>query len=64
MSSIWTIALGAALSGLGTIAANSEVRNNTTYGLLKLTLHQSSYDWRFLPVDGRTFSDHGSGTCN
>jgi hypothetical protein len=51
---------GAALAGFGTTAANSEVRNNDTYGVLKLTLHQSSYNWQFIRAAGRTFTDSGS----
>ncbi|WDZ86291.1 DUF7594 domain-containing protein [Micromonospora cathayae] len=45
-------------------AANSEVRNGTTFGVLKLTLSPSSYTWQFLPVAGATFTDSGSGTCH
>jgi fibronectin type 3 domain-containing protein len=51
---------GASLSGFGTVAANSEVRNNNTWGVLKLTLHQSSYDWRFIRASGGTFTDAGT----
>jgi acid phosphatase type 7 len=43
---------------------STEVRNDDTWGVLRLELHPDRYDWRFLPVDARTFSDHGSGTCN
>ena len=43
---------------------NSEVRNNTTFGVLKLTLHPASYDWQFVPVAGSTFTDSGSGSCH
>jgi VCBS repeat-containing protein len=46
------------------IAPNSEVRDNTSYGVLKLTLHPTSYDWEFIPVPGDTFTDSGSGTCS
>ncbi len=46
-----------------TPVANSEVRNSTTYGVLKLTLHAASYDWQFIPVAGGTFTDSGAGTC-
>ena len=46
------------------IDRDSEVRNNTTYGVLKLTLRPSSYDWEFVPVAGGTFRDSGSGTCH
>jgi acid phosphatase type 7 len=48
----------------GTIRANSEVRNSDTYGVLKLTLHPSSYDWQFVPEAGKTFSDSGSASCH
>jgi fibronectin type 3 domain-containing protein len=51
---------GAAFTTLGTAAANSQVRNNTTYGVLKLTLHASSYDWQFVPITGQTFTDSGT----
>jgi len=43
---------------------NSEVRNNDTFGVLKLTLKPSSYEWKFLPEAGKTFSDEGSGSCH
>jgi hypothetical protein len=43
---------------------NSEVRNNTTFGVMKLTLHPSSYDWEFVPEAGETFTDSGSEPCH
>jgi calcineurin-like phosphoesterase family protein len=46
------------------IANGSEVRNNSTFGVLKLTLRERGYDWQFVPVRGRRFSDAGSGTCH
>jgi hypothetical protein len=46
------------------VAAHSEVRNDDTYGVLLLTLHGDSYDWRFTPVRDRTFSDSGTGACH
>ena len=39
---------------------NSQVRQNTTYGVLKMTLHPTSYDWQFVPEAGRTFTDSGT----
>ncbi|MFL5755423.1 MAG: metallophosphoesterase family protein [Chloroflexota bacterium] len=48
----------------GTIKPYSVVRNSTTYGVLKLTLHPTSYDWQFIPQAGRTFTDHGSAACD
>jgi len=43
---------------------NSEVRNGTTYGVLKFTLHPTSYDWQFVPVAGQTFTDSGTNDCH
>ena len=40
---------------------NSEVHNDYTYGVLKLTLHPKSYDWRFIPVEDEAFTDSGHG---
>jgi hypothetical protein len=48
----------------GTIRANSQVRNNIAYGILKLTLHPTGYDWQFIPIAGQTFTDSGSDTCH
>ena len=47
-----------------TVAANSEARNSTVFGILKLTLHASSYDWQFVPQAGQSYSDAGSGACH
>jgi chitodextrinase len=54
---------GDSLYSFSTPVANSVIRNNTSFGVLKLTLHASSYDWQFVPVAGATFTDSGSGTC-
>jgi hypothetical protein len=45
-------------------AANSEARNDATFGVLKLTLRSDKYDWEFVPVAGGTFRDSGSGSCH
>ena len=50
--------------GLVTPLPTSEVRNDQTFGIFKLTLHASSYDWKFLPIDGSTFTDSGTGTVH
>jgi 3',5'-cyclic AMP phosphodiesterase CpdA len=47
-----------------TIEPNSEVRNADAYGVLKLTLRSTSYDWEFVPVAGETFTDSDSGECH
>jgi hypothetical protein len=41
----------------------AEVRNDDTFGVLKLYLHDRSYDWRFVPESGKTFTDEGTDTC-
>jgi hypothetical protein len=40
------------------------VRNNSTFGVLRLTLHAQSYDWKFAPIAGQSFSDSGSTNCH
>jgi 3',5'-cyclic AMP phosphodiesterase CpdA len=55
---------GKSLYALGTPLPTSEVRNNTTYGVLKLTLHPDSYDWEFVPVEGGSFADSGTAMCH
>jgi len=54
---------GYALYDRGKTQANSEVFENKTYGVLKLTLKSGRYDWEFVPIDGQTFRDSGSGSC-
>jgi hypothetical protein len=55
---------GAALVGFSTVAPNSQVRNSSAYGVLKLTLHSSSYDFAFVPIAGQSFRDSGSASCH
>jgi hypothetical protein len=43
---------------------NSEVRDATSFGVLKLTLQANGYDWQFIPEAGKSFTDSGSGTCH
>jgi hypothetical protein len=43
---------------------NSELREWDTYGVLKLTLSPGKYAWEFIPVEGKTFHDSGSGVCH
>jgi chitodextrinase len=45
-------------------AANSQVFNADTFGIMKLTLHPTSYDWQFVPEAGGTFTDSGTGSCH
>jgi hypothetical protein len=55
---------GSSHYAFGTIRANSEVRNSDTNGVLKLTLHASSYEWQFVPASATTFADSGSSNCH
>jgi hypothetical protein len=50
--------------GFRSPSANSEVRSNTTFGVLKLTLRSHDYEWKFISVAGGQFSDAGNGTCH
>lgn len=42
---------------------NSEVKDADTWGVIKLTLNPTSYDWEFIPIAGQTFTDKGSANC-
>src|SRR4029077_13562457 len=55
---------GANHTAFTTIFPNSEIRNSDTFGVLKLTLHPTSYDWQFAPVPGKTFTDSGTQACH
>ena len=55
---------GASKYSIGTVKANSEVRNVDAYGVLKLTLHPTSYDWQFVAEAGKTFTDSGTTACH
>lgn len=54
---------GRTLHAFTTVRANSEVRGGS-WGVLKLTLHPGSYDWRFVPAAGGTLTDAGSARCH
>jgi len=62
------IVVGTGGTGLVTFGsfrmANSLVTNDNSHGVLKLTLHASSYDYEFVPVAGKSFTDSGVGTCH
>ena len=55
---------GAFFTGWSTVKPNTEVRQNHTYGVLMLTLRARSYEWRFVPETGKSFTDSGSGVCH
>lgn len=47
----------------GSAPANVAVRNDNTYGVLNLSLGTGTYDWKFTPVRGGTFTDSGTMSC-
>jgi len=49
---------------LGFAIPNSEVRDWSAYGVLKLTLGPGRYTWEFIPEPGKSFRDSGTGTCH
>lgn len=55
---------GAQLTPMFLPRLSTEIRDNSTHGVLKLRLHEQSYDWEFLPVPGQRFTDKGSGNCH
>ena len=55
---------GKSLQSFSTSAPNTEVRNNSTYGILKMTLRPTSYTWNFVPEVGKNFTDSGSQACH
>jgi acid phosphatase type 7 len=55
---------GASLRGFLFPRSNSEIRDSSTWGVLKLTLRQNGYAWNFVPVAGGKFTDAGTGVCH
>ena len=43
---------------------HSEVTDDGTHGVIRLTLGEGWYEWAFVPVEGATFSDAGTGACH
>ncbi len=61
------LVVGTGGNGLDTPASpapNSQVLNNTTHGIIKMTLHNGSYGWTFLNNGESSFTDSGSGNCH
>lgn len=55
---------GVNLDGYVTSLPTTEVRNASTYGVLKLILGSTNYSWQFVPIAGETFKDSGSANCH
>jgi hypothetical protein len=46
------------------VIPNSQAVNGASWGVLELRLHPFSYEWKFLPIVGATYSDSGNGACH
>jgi hypothetical protein len=44
--------------------ARREAGSDAAWGVLKLTLHATSYDWQFLPAGGGSYTDSDSAACS
>ena len=42
----------------------SEIRDETSFGVLQLTLRPNGYRWSFVPEAGSTFADSGANGCH
>jgi calcineurin-like phosphoesterase family protein len=50
--------------GFGSPDPNSQFRDASTFGVLKLTLHAASYDWEFISAAGDVVDSGGPDTCH
>jgi hypothetical protein len=55
---------GSSHTPLAALAANSEIVNTDTFGILELTLYPDHYTWQFVPEAGASFTDAGSQSCH
>jgi hypothetical protein len=55
---------GARLYSWKTLRDNSEFRDNSSYGVLRLELSDRGYRWGFVPVGGGPVRDEGSSDCH
>jgi hypothetical protein len=55
---------GGGLYRMARLQPNSELFHDQTFGVLKLTLSASGYAWEFVPIEGQSFRDFGTGVCH
>ena len=53
---------GVNLEGAPPRSSLSQFQDSTHFGVMKLTLHSRTYDWRFVTIAGQTM-DSGTGRC-
>ena len=49
---------------IGDPMENTEIYNDETDGVLRLKLEENPYEWRFIPVEGKSITDSGRTGCN
>ena len=55
---------GTGLHAFATIRENSEFRDNTTWGVMKLDLVPTGYAWSYITAPSGAVIDSGTGTCH
>jgi acid phosphatase type 7 len=55
---------GKSLRRFDKLVPNSEVRDASSYGVIRLELAPRGYSWQFLAVQAKGFSDSGSDVCH
>jgi hypothetical protein len=55
---------GAKLTPMFLPKGATAVRDNSAHGVLKLDLHDKSYEWEFLPIPDQSFADKGKRICH
>jgi acid phosphatase type 7 len=55
---------GARLTPFRFTKDNSEISNNYTFGVLRLLLKDSGYEWEFLPTKDGEINDRGAALCH
>lgn len=48
----------------GPAESNTEARDATAFGVLKLALKPDRYEWQFIPEEGKAYVDSGSALCH
>ena len=55
---------GKELRPFASVKPNSQARNASAFGVLKLALGSDNYAWKFVSVAGRNYTDSGRGACH
>jgi hypothetical protein len=55
---------GAGLDTPGAPRSGSQLLDNSTHGVIKMTLHSGSYGWQFSNTGESAFTDSGSANCH